>query len=298
MQLKSKLFYIYVCFVLLYLASFLAPRAISNVAVSELSTLQYRLLSMTVAIPLCVIWFAAFYGYVKLKAYADMVRNTPDGRHVMKLAAGILILAIGLPVSSLAGSAVSIVGQQAPDWTPFTVIVKNYVALLFPLASFIFISKGARGLSEITKQRPTYRAVNIMTVLFIAIGISYCAVIFNSTAIPTAYHLPTWLVMVSLVGPYLYMWFTGVLAAYELYLYSRKAPGKLYRKTWSLLAGGLGGIILMQVAVQYLTIMTASTTQMKLLRLLVIVYVLLLGLAVSYMMVAAGSKRLQKIEEV
>lgn len=298
MPVRSKLFGAYIIFVLLYAVSFMIPRSTSTLNRLELSAIQYRLLSLTVLIPIALIWFAAFYGYNKLRMYTDTIKDTPDGKHVGLIATGIMILAFGLPVQSLVSAGTTIMMESNPNFTAAGTIIKNYVALLPPLLGFIFISQGARGLGILSKQRPSYRAVNILAAVFITIGITFCYLVMTSQDTATIYHLPTWLLLTTLVFPYLYTWYLGMLAAYETHLYSRKAPGKLYRRTWNMLASGIASIIGVQIAIQYITTATVQLSQLRLLRLLFIVYILLALLSVGYILVAIGAKRLQKIEEV
>ncbi len=298
MVFRSKLFYVYMCCVLLYAASFFTPRSISTIQTYELSTIQYYLLSLSVALPLSLIWFAAFYGYGKLRAYSQTIHGTPDGKHMARITTGIMVLAFGLPLSSLLGSAIAIAVQQNPDLQAAGSVIRNYVSMLYPLVGFVFISRGARGLSDLAKQRPSYLATNALGAIFIAISVLYCYIVATSQNINEIYHLPGWLVLSSLVAPYLFTWYIGLSSAFEIHSYSRTAPGVLYRKTWNMLATGIGAIIIMQIVVQYITTLTVQLANLRLLRLLIIVYILLALLAVGYVLVALGAKRLQKIEEV
>lgn len=298
MQVRSKLFYSYVAFVILYAASFMVPRSISTLQKLDLTPTEYRLISLTVLIPVVLIWFAAFYGYNKLRIYSEMIKDAPDGLHVKHLTTGIMILAFGLPLSALVSTASNLLIDYNQAFTTVGTVVKNYVSLVFPLIGFVFISRGARGLSIISKERPSYFSVNVLAAIVIAIGVTYCYLILTSPNLDTIYHLPDWLIVVTLVCPYLYTWYLGILAAYETHLYSRKAPGKLYRRTWNMLATGIGSIIIMQIAVQYISTATVQLSNLRLARLLFIVYVLLVLLSIGYILVATGAKRLQKIEEV
>lgn len=298
MQVRSKLFYSYVTFVILYAASFMVPRSISTLNRLDLTPTEFRLISLTVLIPVVLIWFAAFYGYHKLRVYAEMIKDTPDGQHVRQLTTGIMILAFGLPLSALVSTGSNLLIDHNQAFTTVGTVVKNYVSLIFPLIGFVFISRGARGLSIISKERPSYFSINVLAAIVIAIGVTYCYLILTSPDLDAIYHLPDWLIVASLVGPYLYTWYLGILAAYETHLYSRKAPGKLYRRTWNMLATGIGSIIIMQIAVQYISTATVQLNNLRLARLLFIIYVLLVLLSIGYILVAIGAKRLQKIEEV
>lgn len=298
MRIRSKIFYLYSIFVLLYAAAALIPRPSDTLARYDLNALQYRLLMLSIVIPLALIWYAAFYGYAKLRTYADTIRDTPDGRHVSRITTGVMILAIGLPVSSLVSSAANILANHYGGLDIASDIFRHYISLAVPLAGFIFIGMGARGLSDISKQRPTYRAFNILAAVFIAISVTYCYVMVSTQGPGDRFHLPVWLLLTTIVMPYLYSWYIGIHAAHGIHLYSRKAPGTLYRQTWNLLSVGVASIIVMQIVLQYVGAITAPLANIQLMRLLMIVYVLLVLMSIGYLIVAVGAKRLQKIEEV
>jgi hypothetical protein len=94
------------------------------------------------------------------------------------------------------------------------------------------------------------------------------------------------------------MWFMGLLATYEIYNYRLKVAGIVYRKSWGLLALGIGWLIVMSIGVQYLTTLNARLMHLSIYWILVIVFALLLVYSVGYILIALGARRLQKIEEV
>jgi hypothetical protein len=298
MNIRSRLFYAYILLVIIYAATVLifVPDGVAQRY--DLSPLEYRLLTLTIVVPLSLIWFAAFYGYGKLRAYTKLIRSTADGRHTSQIAHGIMVLAFGLPISTIASTISNRLSESSPALASAAIITENYLSLLIPLIAFSFISVGARGLSDLAKQRPSQRAINILAGLFIAIGVMYCYVALTSGDLQGVYHLPDWLIVSTIIGPYLYVWYLGLLSAYEIYLYSQTAPGLLYRRTWGMLAKGIAAILLMSIVVQYTVTLTTQFASMRLRSLLIIVYVLLALLSVGYVLVAIGARRLRKIEEV
>src|SRR4051812_27153138 len=129
MSIRSKLFYLYAAFAVAYAASFLIPRPIGTLQQYELSVTQYRLLSLTVLVPVVLIWFAAFYGYGKLREYTSLISTAPDGRHVARLTKGIMFLVIGLPISSLTSSAFGIISQHYTGFETAAAILRTFVTL-------------------------------------------------------------------------------------------------------------------------------------------------------------------------
>lgn len=296
MNFRSKLFYVYLLSAIIYAATFLLPRKIATLPL--LPPGQYRLLSLSVFIPTIAIWYAAFYGYAKLRRYSKLIAKSPDGKQVSKIATGLLIVAIGMPVNSISGGLVSNLVQHQPEFAALATIIRNYLILALPLLGFLFVSHGAYGLGLLAKHRPRLRATHALALVYVVVSVLYCYVITTSRDLQAVYHLPAWLVIFTIVAPYLYTWYIGVLAAYEIHLYSRNAPGTLYRRTWNMLALGIGAIIVMQMVTQYITTFTSQIQSLQLLRLYIIVYVLLASVSVGYLLVAIGAKRLQKIEEV
>lgn len=293
---RSKLFYLYIVFCALYTATFLVPRQISSLP--QLSYSDYLILGLTVLVPQLIIWYVAFYGYAKLKHYSLLIKGTNDGRQVAYITSGILLLALSLPVNSILSGLYSLIESNSNSDFYALAVVKNYIMLLLPLAGFVYISRGAHGLSRLTKRKPRLRTTYGLTALLVIVSVIYCYAMFTSPNLDAIYHMPDWLVALTIVAPYLFTWFIGIVAAYKIHLYGRNAPGKLYQRTWTMLATGIGSIVVMQTVVQYVSTITLQFSSLQIVRLFITIYILLAALALGYALVAIGAKRLQKIEEV
>ena len=298
MNQKARPFYYYVAFVATYLVLTIVTRP--NKAILQqyhISESVARLLSISVALPLIGIWFAAFYGFAKLNGYARLIKKHEDGQHVATIARGLTWLAISLPVGACVSAALNLVAQHHSSFLSASGVISGYVNLLIPLVGFSILGAGARGLVDYIKQRPAH-ALSLLLALFLAvIGVVYCYFIFSDSHIRAIYHMPVWVLMFTIVVPYLFMWFMGLLAATELFTYATKAPGVVYRNGWKLLAAGLGAVIASSIAIQYLVTLTNRLSRLKIGALLAIIYLLLLVLASGYIAIALGAKKLQKIEE-
>jgi hypothetical protein len=112
------------------------------------------------------------------------------------------------------------------------------------------------------------------------------------------YHMSIWLILATVVAPYVFMWSMGLMAAYETYLYRKKVAGVLYQKSLSLLALGLGWLIVTSILFQFVTTLSARLTQLSIYWILIIIYSLLLVLSVGFILVALGAQELKKIEKV
>jgi hypothetical protein len=299
MKLRSKLFYSYLFFLISYSAFVLLPTpAPATLLQYHVSVLGLRIIDLTIILLLAAIWFAGFYGYAKLQAYTKLIRGNKDGEQVAKLTKGIFLVALWLPVSSVISAILNYSALKHPDFLPAAVIIKNYTNLLLPLLGFIFIGIGARGLSELARQRPTYRATNALVILILYVGLVYYRLVATTHHRLVVYHMSIWPILATLVVPYIYMWAIGLLAAYEIYTYRMKVAGIVYRKSWGFLAAGIGWLIVTSIIFQYLTSLSARLSQLSIYWLLVIIYSLLLVLSVGFVFIAMGARKLQKIEEV
>jgi len=299
MNLRSKLFYSYLLLVIIYAAAALLPAPSPVLLVHyHISALGLRILYLTIIVILAAIWFVGFYGYTKLRTYSQLIQKTKDGKQVGKLVTGLWLIVLWLPVSSVSAALLNYWAVKHQGLLATVTIINNYVSLFFPLAGFAYVSMGARGLSELVKQRPTQRATNLLAVLLVYVGLIDYYLVASTPGRAAVYHMSIWLIMTTLVAPYICMWFIGLLATYEIFNYRLKAPGILYRDSWRLLALGLGWLITVSIVFQYLTTVVSRLDNLSIYWIVGIIYSLLLVLSIGFVLIAAGSRKLQKMEQV
>ena len=272
----------------------------------NLETFEYRIILLALALPILAIWLAAFIGYAKLHQYAHSVRHTPQGLAFTKLATGCLWLAWSLPVMTLVPFILSSLGNKWPDFHPPAVIITNYVSLGLALIAFSFIASASRFLLANSKVGSSSLLLNARSILlsFLTIGVTYCFLTFRQfdlsslAAANNAYFLPIWLMILTVTVPFLYAWFIGLLAAYEILAYSRQEKGLLYRQALSLVGYGLFAVILGSIALQY------TSSVMPTVEYLTLDYHFLLTLlfrvisGVGFILLAVGASRLKKFEDI
>lgn len=299
MKLKSKMFYGYVVLLLAYvLTSFLPAPDKVTLTKYHLSPLGVRLLDVTIVIPLLIIWFAIFFGFSKLHTYAKKIRDNKDGQAVLNMSRGLFILAVGWPIEAIISGILKVAGQHNPSLAAPAAITTNYLTVAYLLAAFIFIGIGARGLGSLVRSRPPFWSANLVVVSVIVLGVVFCALIGNAHQdIRTTFHMSPTLVMLTLAIPYMYIWYMGLYGVLEIILYSRRVAGIVYRQSWQRLAFGLGSVLLLEVALQYLGVFTTWLRGLSLPGLLLLLYVLLLLLAAAFIVVALGAQKLMKLEE-
>ncbi|HUB93831.1 MAG TPA: hypothetical protein VMB52_04990 [Verrucomicrobiae bacterium] len=300
MTTKQKALWAYLVFVALYgCGTLLLPPPKATLRMYHLSVLHLRLLDLSVIVLYAAIWWCAIYGFYSLSTYTKLIRKSKDGIALAKITTGIGFIAFWLPVSSTFSTYTDYIAQNHHSLAVPMNIAHNYLSLLLPLIGFVFISMGARTLSEIMKQRPSFKALHIMSLAIILVGVIYAHLVSTThNRLNSVYSMSITYILITLVVPYIYMWFVGMLAVYEIYNYRAKISGAIYRQGWHMLAVGLGAIVTMSIIIQYLTTISEKLTRLSLNGLLLIVYVLLILLAVGYVCIAVGARNLKKIEEV
>ncbi len=283
---------------------FLLPPSHSSLHDYHLTALQYRIVLLSLTLPTLVVWFAAFLGYYKLRQYAILIRETPEGPAFHKLATGCLWLALSLPLTAITGLLLSAAANHWNGFQSTSIITGNYLHLILPLIAFSIIGSASRELVNSNKLKFSFGTTRIIMVLFLAAGVVYCYLTFRQFSLTSLhasdnpYFLPLWLMVVTIIIPYLYVWFIGLLAAYEIMLYSKHIHGLLYRRSLKLMVAGLIAVITSSIALQYLNSVQPRVGHLILdYRLLINTLFSVVG-GIGFVLLAMGAARLKRIEEV
>lgn len=299
MKIRSKIIYVYIVFVIIYVLITLLPSPDKTALTKyHLRPTGVRLLDLTVMIPELFIWFALLYSYLRLQRYSLLIKNNQDGRQISKLSIGLLVLAIGVPVSAIVSGILAAIARWHPEFAGTSTIISNYVSVIYLLVAFFLIYQAVRNLNEPYRSQPSTVANHAVVLIVITLGVIFCDLIARGhKTLMLSYHMSYSLVMLTLAVPYMYIWFLGLFAIVEIYEYSKRVAGIVYRRAWDRLALGLGSIIAIDILLQYLTTLYAWTAGLSLAGILLLLYVLLLLYAGGFIVVALGTKELMKIEE-
>jgi len=296
-------YYILLSVIFLLLAAVLpANKQVSQLY--HLSSFQYHLLFFLVILPLLLLSFLAIYAYAMLHNYANSIEKTPEGHDFKLLAGGCRWLAWGLLIPAIIEIILDSIANVRPGFHAVAVTVTNYLYLLVPLVAFSLISSGSHGLLSRTKKQLSIANAKSLIMVFVLIGVAYSLLIFRhfmgisigSTNNP--YYLPLWLMLITMVIPYLYAWFIGLLAVYEIILFSRQSRGVLYQQALQQVAYGLVIVIASSIALQYVSSIVPSTGHLVLNTSLGAMYAIRLAAVVGYILIARGAIHMKKIEEV
>ena len=151
MKLRSKIFYTYATFAIVYvLIVFLPTPAKATLSKYHQHPTGLRLLDVTLIIPILVMWFAVFYGYSKLHDYGQLIKGNRDGKPINSSGVRLLALAIGVPAGAIISGAMTLITQRHPGFMTASVIISNYIGVVYALIAFFLIGNGAaRSLSEL-----------------------------------------------------------------------------------------------------------------------------------------------------
>jgi hypothetical protein len=289
---------------LFILFSLILPASTETMNAYNLEEWQYKVIRLGIALPILCVWVAAFVGYASLREYSNAVKNTPEGGYFSLLARGVTWLAWSLPITVICDLFLNALGRSHPEISAGSIIIRNYIELLIPLIAFTIIGNATRQMVNHAQLKLKLSTIRIIMLLFIAAGVTYCWLVFQQLKLTgfgsadNIYHLPVWLMIITLVVPYLYVWFVGLLASYEISLVSKKVSGVLYRQALRLLAGGLVAVIISSIALQYLNGIPGRSTYLVFdYRLLMVLLFRIVG-GVGFLLLALGSLKLKKIEEV
>lgn len=267
----------------------------------KLSEFKVRLINLTVVIPLVAIWLTALFGFVNLKKYAQAIAHTKEGRAFNYLAWGLMVLAFSLPLNSIAGFLVRYLSRNNSELVMPLTITRNHLAVLFAIATFWLLMIGARALTK-TVQKAKLYIPESFAIGLIALSALYAWLItakpFNNGAEERAFFLPSGVLVLTLVIPYVLAWRAGLVAMYHMFTFHQKVKGVIYKSAFRDLAAGIGVTVLVSVLIQLITTSSAQLNRLNLTPILLIVYGLLILYAVGFGLVARGAKKLKRLEEV
>jgi hypothetical protein len=266
------------------------------------SQTEARLLNLTVVVPLLLIYLTALYGFIRFKGYAHSIRDSKEGQPLQIIAKGLMILAFSLPINSVAGSLLSYIKHRHPGFESELTITRNYLTLILALLAIYFIAQGIQRLYETLSKRNKPTSLPIVSILVPTLLASIYTWLtmtrVSDAGITDAYHLPSWILLSTIIIPFSFVWSLGLRAVFQLYDYQQRVKGIVYKQALTYVSIGIGVLVLVSVLLQLLTTLSEQLNRLNLTPLLGIVYVLVILYAIGYGLVARGAKKLKQIEDV
>jgi hypothetical protein len=298
---KRLSLYIFIALVLSYAAIvLLSPPDPTVLHKYHLTAASARLLNLTVVVPIAGIWATAYYGFHRLNQYALSIKDSAEWAGLHTLAIGLYVLAMSLPLAASASAILNYMARSNPELLPRTTVVRNYISVITTVAAFYFIARGAEALAKcVRRKKIMVFDIQAWTITFILLSSLFTWFVVSHHSNPdTVYYLPDWLVLFTLIVPYLYVWYRGSMATYCLYFYQKNVKGSLYKKALQQMSSGIGVVILTSITIQVLTVFSARLNRLDLTPILAILYLLIVVYAIGYILIARGAKKLKTFEEV
>lgn len=268
----------------------------------HLSNSAYRGIILPIIIFLLAIWVASFYGALMASSYTHIIGRSKDGHAFRFISRGLLLLALTLPVSSCLTSVVNLVGRTRSTWLETLTIVNNYINIALMAAALLLIAIGAEKLGALIQNKIKPWPERLWVFIFIVFSSTYGYLLVSQPMhngfVRRVYYLPHWLTLVTMAIPYLYVWYRGLWGAQIMYQYQKNVGGKLYKQALRHLAAGISIVILSSIVARTLTTTSTRLSGLSVGPVLIIIYAFLGLMAVGYILIASGAKKLKKIEEV
>jgi hypothetical protein len=261
---------------------------------------QAHILAFIAVLPFFFIWFMAFYCYGLLQRYATSIGNSREGPAFKRIANGVALLSWGLVIQAFTALLMGALANHTSSLRSLSLYIEEYSTLLFPLIALPLIGSGTHKLLRLKRTNPDLPTNYILRFLFAALAVIYTYLILHLNHHGhRAYGLPPFWLLTTVAVPYLFAWFSGLSAAFEISIHAQVTDGVLYRRALNLLATGLIIFILSSILAQYLgSAYTAQAGQFSINAVLLFDYLLLAGIGLGYAIMLSGVQRLQRIEEI
>jgi hypothetical protein len=283
---------------------FMIPPDASALLRYHLSVTSARLLSLTVVIPLILIWSIALYGYVCLNNYAHSIKSTPDGKALAQVSYGILALALWLPLNSVLQNTLNYIRHSNPGLTEGVVIISNYLSIVFLLTIAYLTWRGSRQLlytlhpPRAVDRRFLYVGTILFGILFSYIVLMNPAKVTPISSGVAAYYLPDILLVLTIIIPNIIIWYFGIEAVQNIHVYRSRVKGVIYKSALGYLASGIAFSIIGALSLRSITSLVAWLNSTTLKLILIVLYTLIFVIGLGYLLLWMGAKKLQLIEEV
>jgi len=272
----------------------------------HITSLRLAFLQGTFFIPLLVIWLAAMFAIVRFVRYTSLIEGSPEGAGFKKLCYGLRALFLVLVIPSFI-NLIATYNPESSATDTYTTIIRNYTTIALYLFAFYQLWYGTKTLNVTsTKERGSAPQARIIAFVIITVlSAVYVWLIFqnpfrtssNDLLVKPAYYLPDWLIILTIIIPYIAIWTMGSVAVINLIAFVKRVPGIMYRQAILWVSWGLSMIVFLLIALQLINQLGGYFGRASLETVLGIIYLLLLVMVVTYLFIARGARALTALEE-
>jgi hypothetical protein len=285
--------------------SFLAPPAASSSRYG-LTLTQINLVRLTIVLPLLFIWLTSLYSVVHFHRYARIIKNSPEGSAFRKITTGLWMLLLVIILPSLV-NAVANFYPNSQAAAQFSTVIRNYISVVFYLVGFWYLWQASLDfLRSVPGVEPSMRDRNYsLSGVAILVLLLTWFILHNpfrtesvDPVVRATYYLPDPLIFLTIVIPYGLIWALGALTIINFRTFTKHVSGLIYREIFSSVTLGITTTLLLLIGLQFLSQANAALGHATFSVILIIIYLLLLAIAVGYLLIARGARKLTVIEEV
>lgn len=264
-----------------------------------LSETARRLLQITFAVPVILIWFLGIESVLESSFYAKKARSETDKALFRTLAWGIGVLLGGFIFGTFVG--------QLKAYYPvneflrrMTTIIVNYTYVFPPLFGFWILSRAVNPAHRSAMREREYNGVAAFLTLLI--GIFWVAVIFTNTGrqvsragLPPSFYVNDFVIVATIILPTLLAWFYGIVAAFRLADFSAETTERGRERTLSRLVFGIQLLIFSYILLfGLLSLGSVRILGLGLGGVIMALYLFITALFVAHWRISASIKNLSK----
>jgi hypothetical protein len=271
----------------------------------NLTNSKTHVLQLSLLLPIVVIWWIAAYGAERFKRYTTKIKSHKDGRALDKISTGLIILVLSIVLNSMFGVLRGWAVQNG--WLAAFTNLSNHLAVVGPLIAYGFMWRGSEELKALVKKpKSDTRNTLLLFLLLAIIAVIYTVTVTNyayldSTPDSTRYssfYSSAPLVLLTIALPYLISWGLGFKTALNLVEYRSQVKGAIYRAMLFRLVVGVLIVVGFYFVVQLLFAFSTFFARAGLGSILLVIYLLIIGYAAGFLVIASGAKKLANIEQV
>jgi hypothetical protein len=286
------------CSVAYVLLSIWSPSSTAD-RLYHLTNLQKAFLQLSILGPAIVIWFVALTGAVTFRRYAVVITGGAEAQGLRLISVGLLWLVVYVVTLSLSGAALPYFMHSS--WLPTLITIRNHLPVLSSLIAFGLICWGTHKLRASAQFKVWTATTTVLLIVMAAVAGLFVWAFLTITPEPGAsgipqYTLPPQVLVFTVVLPYCWAWFMGLLAALNIVRFARRVKGVIYRQALRDLAAGIAVVVALVALLQLVVLSNRFLIQLSLGALLLLVYGLLAIMAVGFWYVRSGARKLMKIE--
>lgn len=268
--------------------------------VAGVSFLRHLLFKLSILLPVIFIWIIAARGVRRFKNYAYLIRESPEGAGMNRLANGLLLLVVYIIVLNAVSSFLILFKDSAHIQT--IIALTNHLPIIFALLASWQLLSGTNYLVNFTNSKywdkaRIFKLVAGFLILMIPFTINFyqkAPDLISITGLPK-FALPAEALIFTYVLPHSLVWLFGIVSAVNLRRYTDHVSGKIYK---SLFRDVSKGIILVYFCIFFAQLIMLSpiiATNFSL-GLFFIYGVLILAIA-GFQYIFRGARKLQLVEE-